>query len=77
MFKAWAASWESYMNTLSRIQEEGEKMLNIFFTQSDKTQEETKNLVKEGIANLRKAHKSYARAVEENLRKIEELFTKA
>ena len=74
MFKVWRSSWENYLKTLSMVQEQGEKMLDLFFTQSGTLQEETKKLIKEGMANLKEAQKSYFQAVEENLKKIEESF---
>jgi hypothetical protein len=74
MFKVWRSSWENYVKTLSMMQEQGEKMLDLFFTQSGTLQEEAKKLIKEGMANLKEAQKSYFQVVEENLKKIEELF---
>ena len=74
MLKVWRSSWENYVKTTSMMQEQGEKMLDLFFTQSGTLQEETKKLIKEGMANLKEAQKSYFQAVEENLKKIEESF---
>ena len=74
MLKVWKSSWENYVKTTSMMQEQGEKMLDLFFTQSGTLQEETKKLIKEGMANLKEAQKSYFQAVEENLKKIEESF---
>jgi len=74
MFKVWRSSWENYVKTLSMVQEQGEKMLDLFFTQSGTLQEDTKKLIKEGMVNLKEAQKSYFQAVEENLKKMEELF---
>lgn len=73
MFKVWRSSWENYVKNLSMMQEQGEKMLDLFFTQSGTLQEETKKLIKEGMANVKEAQKSYFQVVEENLKKIEEL----
>ncbi|MDI7261435.1 MAG: hypothetical protein QME90_16145 [Thermodesulfobacteriota bacterium] len=75
MFKVWKSSWEGYLRTLSMLQEQGDKMLDLFFAQSGIAQEETKKLAKEWMANLKEAQKSYLQAMEENLKKIEELFT--
>jgi len=76
MFKMWKASWESYVKTLSMMQEQGEKMMDLYFNQSGVIQEESKKVIKQGMANLKEAQKSYLQAAEENLKKIEELLAK-
>jgi len=74
MFRLWRSSWENYAKNISLMQEQGEKMLDLFFTQSGTLQQETKKLIQEGMANLKEARKSYFQAVEENLKKIAESF---
>lgn len=74
MFRVWRSSWEGYLRTLSALQEQGEKMLELFFSQSTLLQAEAKKLIKDGVANLKEAQKTYVHTVEENLKKIEELF---
>jgi hypothetical protein len=76
MLKLWKSSWESYVKTLATMQEQGEKMLDLLFTQSESLQEETKKLVKEWMVNAKDAQKSYLQTVEENLKKIEEALSK-
>jgi len=75
MFKVWRSSWESYVKTLTMMQDQGEKMLDLFCTQSESLQEGTKKLIEEGISNAKEAQKSYLKAVEENMKKIEEILT--
>jgi polyhydroxyalkanoate synthesis regulator phasin len=76
MLKLWKSSWENYVKTLTTMQEQGEKMLDLLFTQSETLQEETKKLVKEWMVNAKDAQKSYLHTVEENLTKIEEALSK-
>jgi hypothetical protein len=74
MFKAWRLSWENYVKTLTALQEQGEKMLDLFFTQMGSLQQEGKKIFQEGIANMKAAQKTYLRTVDENLEKMEGLF---
>ena len=76
MFKMWKSSWESYVKTLQAMQEQGDKMLDLFLAQSDTVREETKKMMKEGMSNAQQAQKAYFQAVEENFKRFEELFGK-
>jgi polyhydroxyalkanoate synthesis regulator phasin len=76
ILKGWRSSWESYVKTLTMMQEQGEKMLDLLFTQSDSVREESKKLIKDGLDNAKEAQKSYLDSVEENLKKIEDLLAK-
>ena len=76
MFKMWKSSWESYVKNLQMMQEQGDKMLDLFLAQSDAVREETKNMLREGMRNAQQAQKSYFNAVEENFKRFEELFEK-
>ena len=75
MLKMWKASWETYTNSLSMMQEQGAKMLDLLLKQSETAQGETSRLIKEGLDKAQEAQKSYFQAVEDNFNKIEELFT--
>jgi hypothetical protein len=74
MLKGWKSSWTSYVDTLTMMQDQGEKMIDLFFTQSENVQKETKKLMKEGMSNAQEAQRSYFQAVDENLNKMEELL---
>jgi hypothetical protein len=76
MVTVWRSSWETYVKTLSTMQEQGDKMLELFFTQSETLQDETKKLIKDWAANIKEAQKTYIRTVEDNLKKIEEQIGK-
>jgi len=72
--KLWRSSWETYVRTLSMMQEQGDKMLDLLFTQSGTAQEDTRKLMKEWTANIKEAQKTYIQTVEENLKRIEDQF---
>lgn len=76
MFKMWKTSWESYVKTLQMMQEQGDKMLDHFLSQSDAVREETKKMLREGMSNAQQAQKAYIQSVEENFARFEELFGK-
>ena len=76
MFKMWKSSWESYVKNLQMMQDQGDKMLDLFLTQSDAVREETKNMLREGMRNAQQAQKTYFETVEENFKRFEELFEK-
>jgi polyhydroxyalkanoate synthesis regulator phasin len=70
----WRSSWENSVKSLTMVQEQGNKMFDLLLTQGETIQTETKKLIKEGMANAQEAQKSYFQAMEENLKKIEELL---
>ena len=76
MFKMWKSSWESYVKNLQMMQDQSDKMLDLFLAQSDAVREETKKMLREGMRNAQQAQKSYFEAVEENIKRFEELFEK-
>ena len=76
MLKMWKASWETYTNSLTMVQDQGTKMLDLLFKQSETAQDETERLIREGLEKAQEAQKSYFQAVEDNFKKIEELLNK-
>ncbi len=74
VLKMWRSSWENSVKNLTMVQEQGNKMFDLLFNQSETIQTETKKLIKEGLTNAQEAQKSYFQAMEENLKKIEELL---
>jgi hypothetical protein len=76
MFKMWKSSWQGYVSTLRMIQAQGERMLALLLTQSDTVQDDTKRLLKDGLANAQQAQENYLKAVEENMKRFEEFFGK-
>ena len=76
MLKMLKASWETYTNSLTMMQDQGTKMLDLLFNQSETAQDETQRLIREGVEKAKDAQKSYFQAVEDNFKKIEELLNK-
>jgi len=76
MFKMWKSSWEGSVKAFQMVQAQGEKMLELFLTQSDSVREETKKQLRDGMTNVREAQENYFQTIEENFKRFEELFGK-
>jgi glycerate kinase len=72
VLKAWKSVWDNYVKTLTAMHDQGEKMLDVFCTQSDTVHAETKKLLSESMKNVRDAQMAYIKAVEDNLAKFGE-----
>lgn len=70
----WKGSWGTYVKTLKAAEEQGDRMLDLMLQQSDTFQEDAKKLVREWVSNSKKTTKSYLDAVEQNVKKIEEML---
>ena len=77
MFRLWKSSWENYIKTSGMVLDQGERMLDLVFGQSQTIQGETEKMIREGMAKAKEAQKSYFETMEENFSKIEELFGKS
>jgi polyhydroxyalkanoate synthesis regulator phasin len=76
MFKLWKFSWDSYKNNLTAMQEQAEKMLELFFSQGQSLQEGARKNVKDILGTAQKAQAAYIQTMEEALRKIEDIVAK-
>ena len=76
MVKMWKTSWENYVKTLTTMQDQSERMFELFLSKSDTLREEAKKLIKERITQAKEAQKTYLGVVEENFRKIDDLLSK-
>jgi hypothetical protein len=76
MFKLWKLSWDSYKTSLTAMQSQAEKMLDLFFSQSQNLQEGARKNVKDVLGTAQKAQASYIQTMEEALQKIEDLMAK-
>jgi hypothetical protein len=76
MFKLWKFSWESYKNNLALMQQQAEKMLELFFSQSQSLQEGAQKNVKDMLATAQKAQASYIQTMEDAFKKIEDIMAK-
>ena len=73
MLKTWKSSWDNYVKTLTAMQEQAQKALELYFTQSQSVQTEAKKVLQEGLKNVQEAQTAYIKAVEDNLKKFEEM----
>jgi hypothetical protein len=75
MLKNWKSLWSNYVSALTSMHEQGEKMLDLYFSQSDNLRTEAKKLLKEGLKNAQDAQMSFIKAFEDNLKNFEEKST--
>jgi hypothetical protein len=75
MLKTWKSTWTNYVKTLTNMQEQGQKMLELYFSQSENAQTESQKVLKEGLKNAQDAQMAYVKAVEDNLKKFEEMIS--
>jgi len=76
MFKLWKLSWESYKNNLAVMQQQSEKMLDLFLNQSKSLQEEAPRIMKDILASAQKAQDSYIQAMEDAFKEVENIMAK-
>ena len=76
MLRLWKLSWDSYKTNLAAMQSQAEKMLDLFFNQSQSLQEGTRKSVKDILGTAQKAQASYIQTMEEALQKIEDIMAK-
>jgi len=72
--KFWKTQWEAYLKSMFTMQEQGEKMLELMFSQSGVLQEESKKMVKDWTVKSKKMQKTYLDMMEANFKKIEEMY---
>lgn len=76
MFKLWKFSWESYKNNLTLMQQQSERMLDLFCSQSKSFQAGAQKNVKDILATAQKAQDSYIQAMEDAFKKMEDIMAK-
>ncbi len=74
MVGMWKASWETYLKTVKAAEDQGDRMLDLMLQQSDTLQGEARKLVKQWADNAKEISKTYLGAVEQNVKKIEEML---
>ena len=72
----WKSSWESYKNILALMQEQADKMSELFFSQSQSLQKGVQKNVKDMLSAAQKAQTAYIQAVDDALKKIEDIMVK-
>lgn len=70
----WKASWETYLKTVRAAEEQGDRMLDLMIKESDTLQDESKKLVKQWVENAKETSKTYLEAVEQNVKRIDEIM---
>ena len=74
MLKLWKSGLDTYIKTVTSMQEQGEKLLDQMLQQGETLGEESKKLLKEWASNAKELQKNYLDALQENLKKIEEML---
>ena len=72
MVKNWKTAWANYVNILTALQGQSEKMFELYCSQSNTMRSEVKKLFSEGLKNFQDAQFTYIKAIEDNLKKFEE-----
>ncbi len=74
IMKFWKTQWEAYLKSMFAMQEQGEKMLELMFSQSGVLQEESKKMMKEWTLKSKKMQQTYLDMLEANFKKMEEMY---
>ncbi|ETR70491.1 MAG: hypothetical protein OMM_08782 [Candidatus Magnetoglobus multicellularis str. Araruama] len=69
------STFDNAFNAMSKLQEQGEKMVNMFLTQSPWMPEDGKQAVQEWINTYKKGRDQFKATVEENFKKVQEYFS--
>jgi hypothetical protein len=70
----WKASWETYLKTVKAAEEQGDRMLDLMLKQSDALHDEGRKLVRQWVDNAKEISKTHLSAIEQNVRRIDEIF---
>jgi hypothetical protein len=70
----WKASWETYLRTVKAAEEQGDRMLDLMLKQSDALHDEGRKLVRQWVDNTKEISRTYLSAVEQNVKRIDEIF---
>jgi len=69
----WKAQWESYMKSMTAIQEQGETMLEML-RKSGVLQEGSQKMVKDWTDKSKAIQKTYLNMVEDHFKKLEDIL---
>ncbi len=72
ILKSWKTAWTNYANALNAAHEQGEKMFDLYCSQTNSMRSEAKKLLSEGLKTFQDAQMAYIKAFEDNLKKFEE-----
>jgi len=72
IMKNWKTAWTNYVNVVAAMHDQGEKMLDLYCSQSNTMRSEVKKMLSEGMKNFQDAQRAYIEAIGDNLKKFEE-----
>ncbi len=76
LFNYVKSAYLSSVGTLTMVQDQSERMLNMVIQQSTLWQDETKKVIGEWASNVRKQRHDYQKRIEDNLKRLEDSFFK-
>jgi polyhydroxyalkanoate synthesis regulator phasin len=76
-FDFYKSTFENTYNAISMLQEQSQKMLEIYLDQTQGFPEEGKKAVQEWIKTYKKGSQDFKSAVDENFKKVEDFFAEA
>jgi len=68
-------TFDNAFNAMSKLQEQGEKMVNMFLAQSPWMPEDGKQAVQEWINTYKKGRDQFKSTVEDNFQKVQDYFS--
>ena len=72
MMKNWKTAWTNYVSVVTAMHDQGEKMFDLYCSQSNTMRSEVKKLFSEGMKNFQNAQLAYIEAIGDNLKKFED-----
>jgi len=76
-FDFYKSTFENTNNAMSMLQDQGQKMVEMFLDQTQGFPEEGKKAVQEWINAYKKGSQDFKAAVDENFKKVEDFFAEA
>jgi polyhydroxyalkanoate synthesis regulator phasin len=70
------ATFENTFNAITMLQDQAEKMVNMFLQQATWIPEEGKKVLNEWVAAFKKGRNDFKNAIDENFKKVEDFFAK-
>jgi len=76
-FDFYKSTFENSFNAMSILQEQGQKMVEMYLDQTQGFPKEGKKAVQEWIKAYKKGSQDFKAAVDENFKKVEDFFAEA
>lgn len=71
--KTWKSSWNSYVKSLSTLQDQSRRMVDLYLSQTETTQSEINKLIKEGLSGAQEIQKTYLKSIEDGISRLEQM----